>query len=514
MKRLFVFLILPCLTLSCKSPDDPVTPSGSDAPKEITLSMASIEAPAEGDLYSLTVTSPARPKLEFPVTSIKWLGYQDGTYNDKTYRITFKISVEANDTYEARSADITVSAKGVPSVTLRVSQEGKEVIKDPELPDNDAVAMARKLGFGWNIGNQMEAHNNGFPSEVAWTGTLCTQATFTKVRAAGIASVRIPVTWIDKIGPAPDYTLDPTRLERLKEVVGYAREAGLNTIINIHHDGADSQYWLSLKQGADNTAILAEIAAVWKQLAEAFRDEGDYLIFESFNEPHDGGWGWSAEYRTAEGRKRQNDILNGWNQKFVDVVRATGGNNSSRWLGVPGYAASPEFTLNDGFILPDDPAGKIMVAVHTYGPYEFGQTAAVNQWGHTRTVKKDDPSYDEDFYRTLFNSLYTRWVANNIPVYFGEYGCANRTDDKGYAFQLYFLEYLSKCAHVFGMPAFIWDNGAKGSGNEIYGIFDHGTGEYMDPVRGPEIIATCLKGLTDGSEAYTLQSVYDKAPQP
>ena len=31
-------------------------------------------------------------------------------------------------------------------------------------------------------------------------------------------------------------------MDRVAEVVGYAENAGLNAIVNIHHDGADSEY--------------------------------------------------------------------------------------------------------------------------------------------------------------------------------------------------------------------------------------------------------------------------------
>lgn len=505
MKKL-AFLLMPLLMFSCGGKDNPTPDTTPSAPTAITLSLSSISAEQGGGSYELTVTAPARPTLTLPA----WVTKKDGTFKD--YKITFTLVVAANDTYESRSDNITVASTGATSVTLPVSQAAKEVIVDPTLPDNDAVAMARKLGFGWNLGNEMEAHVDGNPAEDAWTGALCTQDTFDAVAEAGISSVRIPVTWINLIGDAPDYTLDADRLSRLKEIVGYAHNAGLIAIINIHHDGAESKYWLSVAPGADNTAITAKFAAVWTQLAEAFKDEGDYLIFESCNEINDGGWGWSAEYRTEAGKKRQNDILNGWNQKFVDVVRASGGNNATRWLGVPGYAADVNCTLNDGFVVPTDPANKIMVAVHTYGPADFGQTCKVNQWGHTRKVQLTDPSYDEEYYRELFNRLYTKWVANNIPVYFGEFGCANRTDTQGFAFQLYFLEYMAKCMHVFGMPGFIWDNGAGGSGEEVYGIIHHGTGAYLDATRGPQILSVCLKGLTNTDSDYTLQSVYDSAP--
>ena len=512
--------ILPLLTLvsvmcSCngnKENPEPTPDPTPKAPTAITLSTSTLSAKAEGETFEITVKTPFVPQVEKP----DWVTVSNGTLKD--YTVTVNVVVDANSTYEAREATLTFKATGATSASLKVTQAAKEKPVRPTPGTNAAWQMATKLGFGWNMGNEMEAHRNGVPDETCWTGVLCTQATFTKVKEAGFSSVRIPVSWMSLIGEAPNYTLDATRLARLKEIVGYAHNAGLITIFNLHHDGADSNYWLSIRQNADNNAILNEIAAVWTQLAEAFKNEGDWLMFESFNEIHDGlgssgGWGYSPEYQTEAGKKRQNDVLNGWNQKFVDVVRATGGNNETRWLGVPGYAANPEYTLNDGFVVPNDPAKHVMVAVHTYGPYEFGQTAAVNEWGHTRKVKLQDPSYDEDFYEDQMYRLYKKWVEKGIPVYFGEFGCANRSDDKAYAFQLYFLEYMTKCMHTYGMSGFIWDNGAVGAGNEIYGIIHHGTGEYLDSVKGPKILSTCWKAFTNTSSSYTLDTVYNSAPK-
>lgn len=491
-----------------ENPEPTPTPDPKPkAPTAITLSTSSLSAKAEGETFEITVKTPFVPQVEKP----DWVTVSFGTLKD--YTVTASVVVVANATYEAREATLTFKATGATSASLKVTQAPKEKPVRPTPGTNEAWQMAAKLGFGWNMGNEMEAHNNGVPDETCWTGVLCTQATFNKVKAAGFSSVRIPVSWMSLIGEAPDYTLDATRLARLKEVVGYAHNAGLITIFNIHHDGADSKYWLSVKQGADNDAILKKIGAVWTQLAEAFKEEGDWLIFESFNEIHDGGWGWSTEYRTSAGKKRQNDILNGWNQKFVDVVRATGGNNATRWLGVPGYAANVDMTLDDGFVVPTDEANKVMVAVHSYGPTDFGQTAKVNEWGHTRNVQLKDPSYDELFYEDQMYRLYKKWVEKGIPVYFGEFGCANRSDDKAYAFQLYFLEYMTKCMHTYGMAGYIWDNGAVGAGNEIYGIIHHGTGDYLDSVKGPKIVGTCWKAFTNSSSSYTLDTVYNSAPK-
>ena len=102
---------------------------------------------------------------------------------------------------------------------------------------------------------------------------------------AGFTSVRIPVTWLGYVGEAPDYTIDETYLNRVAEVVGYAESAGLNAIINIHHDGANSQYWLDIKDAATdetvNSAVKAQLAAMWTQIANRFADKGNFLVFEA-----------------------------------------------------------------------------------------------------------------------------------------------------------------------------------------------------------------------------------------
>ena len=138
------------------------------------------------------------------------------------------------------------------------------------------------------------------------------------------------------IGDAPEYKIEDAWLDRIAEVVGYAEAAGLNAIINMHHDGADSNHWLDIKTAAANPSvqsqILDQIGAMWGQIADKFRDKGDFLIFESFNEIHDGGWGWGANRSDGGNQYR---CLNEWNQAFVDAVRASGGENSDRILGVP-----------------------------------------------------------------------------------------------------------------------------------------------------------------------------------
>ncbi len=512
---------------SCGEKENGTPVPEPEVPTKMTVSPTSYEAAVEGGEFTISVTAPARPTA---VSGQNWVTVTDGTYSN--YKIDYPVKVASNETYEARTAVITIKS-GSFSQDVTVSQPGKEKTTDPDevrIPqegDNEAWKMAKKLGLGLNIGNQMDAFDS--KSEMAtegyWTnGQKLTKAVFTGLKAKGFKSVRIPVTWLGHIGEAPDYKLDD-RLDRVAELVDWAEEAGLNAIINIHHDGSidhngGSSYtthWLDIRgaeaSSAANTLIKAEIKAVWSQIAERFKDKGDFLIFESFNEIQDGHWGWSDDYQSAAGKKKQNDILNDWNQTFVDAVRTTGGNNATRWLGVPGYAASPEFTLNDGFALPDDPADKIMVSFHNYTPYKFCQTGEDDDWGHTRRTNLSDSNYSEDYHVGICYKFYKTYVEKGIPVYMGEFGCTNRTDATARKFQLYWLEYVSKCARSFGMCGFIWENGAVGDNGETYGIIDHETGEYLDAEYSKSIVETCSKGFYNEGVAYTLESVYNNAPK-
>ncbi len=392
--------------------------------------------------------------------------------------------------------------------------EKPEKPEEPVAGEGTAWDMAKRLGLGWNLGNQMDAQNNGVASETAWGNQLATQQTFDKVKAAGFTSVRIPVTWLGRVGGAPDYKIDKQWLERVEELVGYAEKAGLNAIVNIHHDGADSKHWLNIKDAAKddakNTQVKAQLKAMWTQIAEHFKEKGDFLVFEAFNEIHDGGWGWGDNRKDGG---KQYRVLNEWNQVFVDAVRSTGGKNENRFLGIPCYCTNPDMAVDGNFKLPADKTeGRLMVSVHYYAPTDYTLTMKYTEWGHTGAASKKDGTWaDEQYVKDTFGKLKTTWIDNGVPVYIGEMGCTNRTEKRADAFRKYYLEYVCKAAKTYGMAPFIWDNGSTGTGNECSGMFNHATGEYI--LNAEEVIGVMKKALFTEDAAYTLQTVYDSAPE-
>ena len=95
----------------------------------------------------------------------------------------------------------------------------------------DAAEMAAAMGFGTNIGNTLE---NTTAWETGWGQPFITQAFINGMASRGIKTVRIPVAWDTY---ANNGIIDATKLNRVKEVVGWIEVAGMYSIVNIHWDG-------------------------------------------------------------------------------------------------------------------------------------------------------------------------------------------------------------------------------------------------------------------------------------
>ena len=332
---------------------------------KLTVNPTTVAFDRYGGEMTVTVTSSEQPTVS---TSTAWCGVQAGSIGSNR-ETTVTIAAAANATTSSRSGSVTISC-GKESVTVNLTEEAYSV-STASTTALTPEQVFNAMGPGWNMGNHMDAVSNGVSGETIWGNAKCTQATFDNVKKAGFKAVRICTTWTGHIGEAPAYRLEDKWLERVAEIVGYAEKAGLVAIVNTHHD---ETYWLDISKAYNNNTqnekVKDEIFCVWTQIARRFADKGEWLVFESFNEIQDGGWGWSAAFQANP--DVQYKVLNDWNQVFVNAVRGAGGNNATRWLGIPGYAASPGFTIT-GLVLPKDytNANRLMVAVHDYDPYNY-----------------------------------------------------------------------------------------------------------------------------------------------
>ena len=377
-----------------------------------------------------------------------------------------------------------------------------------------ALDITKKLGWGWNLGNHFDTSTgqDNTPYQWGyWDNATTTAQLYTRLKSAGVSTVRIPVTWGNNQTPG-NWTIKSSYMAEVKKNVEWAEAAGLNVILNIHHDG----YWLKIKEAANdatvNDGIKQRIQKTWQQIAETFKDKGDFLIFETFNEIHDGGWGWGDNRKDGG---KQYRTLNEWNQLAVNTIRATGSKNATRWIGVPSYVANPQCALESTFVLPTDPANRLMVSVHYYDPTNFTLTPENNdgktEWGHTATEGNYVAGNNEEHVIKVFQKLYQTFIATDIPVYIGEYGCVMQKTERGNLFRKYYLEYVCRAAHTYHLPLIIWDNNQPGSGNEHHAYFNHSDGSYHSGMQS--LVQTMIKAATSDDSSYTLQSIKNNAPR-
>ena len=508
--RCFAFaaaLLTPFMATSCDDDDN----KSSDDPAKVEISVNPANQEISGEASTINIA--VRTEVEVAVTTdADWLSI--GTPEKVDDLLKYPIECQQNDTKAERTATITVThAASNTRETATVTQHPYSEAQEPEEPTEpadpqDATGIIKAMGMGWNLGNNLDAHANGVSSETCWGNKACTQATMNAVKAAGFKTVRIPVTWLGHVsGSGDNYKIDDAWLNRVAEVVSYAENAGLYAIVNIHHDGADSQHWLDIKTAATssytNGKVKEQLAAMWTQIANKFADKGDFLIFETLNEIHDGGWGWGAN--RSDGGK-QYATLNEWNQVAVDAIRATGGNNATRWIGVPGYVCNPDLTV-ESLVIPTDPAGKILVGVHDYDPYKYTLEAQYNAWGHLATSSDNAPSENESQITSTFSKLKSAFIDKGYGVYIGEIGCVHRDNDRAEAFRKYYLEYVCKAAQTYGIAPIYWDNGSTGAGRECSGLLDHGTGDFIN--NGKDIIDIMVNAIENTDANYTLESIYN-----
>ena len=193
-------------------------------------------------------------------------------------------------------------------------------------------------------------------------------------------------------------------------------------------------------------------------------------------------------------------------------MRATGGENATRFLGIPGYCTNPSLTM-ENLVLPTDPANdRLLVAVHFYDPSEFAIEAKYTEWGHTGAPGKKANWGDEQNVTDTFTALRNKYVDAGIGVYVGEFGATTRATARDESFRLYYLEYVCKAATDCGISLFFWDNGSTSTGKEAFGLFNHATGNYIGSKSEPAV-AAMLKGYYSTEPGYTLESVYNGAPK-
>ncbi|MBR5018223.1 MAG: glycoside hydrolase family 5 protein [Bacteroidales bacterium] len=354
---------------------------------------------------------------------------------------------------------------------------------DPVPPEPDPVETMFEtageavlhMGAGWNLGNTLDSNSGSLDNmwieawsartpkdyETAWGQPQATRELIHMFKGAGFGAIRVPVTWYPHMGTITLYDttkwdpatwvgteVDKAWMARVKEVVDYVIDEGMYCILNVHHDtGASDTAWL-VASDEDFAAASTRYEALWAQIATTFKDYGEKLLFESYNEmldPYD-SWCFASfatpDHYDAGVAASAYSGINKYAKLFVETVRATGGNNANRNLVINTYGAcSGDGTWNthlkeplQQIQLPEAP-GHLAVQIHSY-------------W---EADKFTSQKAEIDRLFTNINTYLQRRLG--VPVIIGEWGGGTSADSNA---NVQFAGYFSAKAKESGVAAFYW----------------------------------------------------------
>jgi endoglucanase len=346
-----------------------------------------------------------------------------------------------------------------------------------------------KIKCGWNLGNTLEAAT-ATNYETNWGAPVTTQAMIDAIRAKGFGAIRIPISYsktVDKV----TLKIPAAQLLRLKQVVNYCLKDHLFVIIDSHHDNAaNDDYCNFYDMGSKyRTQTSVYTKAIWKQIAEYFKDVDYHLIFEGFNEPLASKGETEGAYKAnmwsydASNEADNNLIKNvmAANQIFVNTVRATGGNNYKRFLMVPATSANSGYTLSALFDIPKDSCrypNHILVSVHDYAPDDMSLNG-------TDSVFREN-SAEVKALGMRINGLGEKFSKRGIGVIMGEWATCNMNNT---AQRMRHAAFYVSTAARNGIPCFWWDNHYQGYGADKFCIFDRTTLKWLYPGLAETIVS-------------------------
>lgn len=367
-----------------------------------------------------------------------------------------KAESSVTSTASTTAAEHTSKSTGSSTDTTKASENKPSQIAG-KMRNITSQQLVEDMTFGWNLGNTLDvcqADRDGDGKinehveagekvdETLWGNPKATKELFTSLKKNGVNAVRIPVTWRDHMDS--NGNIDREWMDRVQQVVDYAYSQGMYVIINVHHDGGgDPKFgaWIIEESQKDYNTFLKKYKNVWKQIAERFKNYSDYLIFESMNEV-----GFDTLYN--KNKADAYNLINKINQDFVDIIRATGGNNAKRHLLIAGYYTDIERTCDSLYKMPDDKAERCILSVHYYTPWDFCTCDIKHTWGTNSEVRQME---------TLIGKMKKNFVDKGIPVIIGEYAASG----SDLSSCIFFIEKLNKLCSDYGIATFIWDSGSQ-----------------------------------------------------
>lgn len=291
-----------------------------------------------------------------------------------------------------------------------------------------------------NIGNSLEA-----PKGVSW-GVPMSASYFSVIKSAGFQAVRLPVRFSDYAGDRHSgYHLEDAFMEQIDTYVDTALQEHLTVVLDMHH-------FLPMMSNPEGNE--AELIAMWKQIAERYKNKPETLIFEILNEP------------------TGNLDSNTWNSILAKTIEAIRTIDKKHFIVVGGA----DYNSIDGLQklkLPDD--DRLIATIHYYEPYEvaFQGDAYADEngqhYGNYTNITWTGTDKETQYLRQRLKTAKSWADEHNVPLFIGEFGVNKNAPAQT---RVDWTAAVAKEAKTLGIGYSYWEF-ASG-----FGIYDLSTGQW------------------------------------
>jgi endoglucanase len=226
--------------------------------------------------------------------------------------------------------------------------------------------------------------------------------------ALGLGLLRVPFRW-ERLQPRLFTPLDSVELDRLREVVRFAREAGAAIVLDLHNYGryrlaqGNRARTLIIDENVDGMVPVPReaFADFWRRLAGEFATESTVVGLGLMNEPHD----------------MKSSDWQGISQAAVNAVREVN-RNAHVIVSGDGWASAARFEeMNGPRAWIRDPAERVVYEAHCYFDADGSGKYALSYADELRA----DPQLA--LRGVLRLREFAAWCRrNNVPGFLGEFG--------------------------------------------------------------------------------------------
>jgi len=328
-----------------------------------------------------------------------------------------------------------------------------------------AVEMNKLLGRGINIGNALEA-----PKEGDW-GVVIKEEYFDLIKQAGFNSIRLPVCWPAHASSEKPFTIDPNFFARIDWAVNCSLSRNMPIMVNMHHYRA--------LYTDPNSFHKERFLAMWKQIAEHYRDYPDTLLLEILNEPDDAltpqlwnEWLKDALAVIRQSNPKRTIVIGSANDSWISYLKLLELPEDDRNIIVTVHHYFPHAVTHQGadWITPAKAAQAIIdMKVVNQNPASDG-SSDYNSWPGTKWTGTPE---EKKLMTDIFDDGAAWGKKHNRLINLGEFGAYRKADMDS---RLLWTRFICDTAIERGWSIHYWEFCAE------FGLYDRDTKTWRKPL--------------------------------